>query len=83
MLRWASRTIAFGLVVMGVWLLLTQRHLASTSDPGSDLRGWVLVFLGAIYFAAEYRLRRKADQRADRAEAREIELHRRRMDDKA
>jgi hypothetical protein len=37
-----------------------------------------LVILGAFYFIAEYRLKVRADQRAERAEAREIEQHRRR-----
>lgn len=83
MMRVAFRLWASGLILAGLWMLLTQRHLASTAEQGSDLRAWVLVVLGALYFAAEYRLKMKADRRADRAEAREIELHRRRMDDKA
>ncbi|GAA4751383.1 hypothetical protein GCM10023264_17570 [Sphingomonas daechungensis] len=81
MFRWQGRTVAVALILSGLWFL-SQPQYASTETSVAEVRGWVLLVLGVVYFVAEYRLKAKADQRADRAEAREIELHRRRMDDR-
>lgn len=81
MIRWPFRAVAALLVLAGFWLLGRPRY-ASTDAADGELRGWLLVVLGAVYFVAEHRLKVRADRRAERAEAREIELHRRRMDDK-
>jgi uncharacterized membrane protein HdeD (DUF308 family) len=81
MLRWPLRIAAVALILAGLWLLSEPRY-ASTEAGAGDIRGWVLIVLGAIYFIAEHRLKLRADQRAERAEAREVEFHRRRMDDK-
>ena len=81
MIRWTLRIVAVALVLAGFWLLAQPRY-ASTAASGAELRGWLLIVLGAGYFVAEHRLKTRADRRAERAEAREIELHRRRMDDK-
>lgn len=81
MIRWPLRIVASALVLGGFWLLAQPRY-ASTEAVGGEVRGWLLVVLGAGYFIAEHRLKLRADRRAERAEAREIELHRRRMDDK-
>jgi len=80
MTRWLFRLASLALMLWGLWLLAQPRY-ASTNAEG-ELRGWLLIFLGAVYFVAEHRLKLRADERAQRAEAREIELHRRRMDDK-
>ena len=81
MFRWPLRILAIALILWGVSFLSGPRN-ASTEVASEDVRGWVLVILGAAYFIAEHRLKLRADQRAARAEAREIELHRRSMDDK-
>lgn len=81
MISWALRIVAVTFVIGGFWLLAQPRY-ASTEPFGGETRGWLLVVLGAGYFVAEHRLKLRADRRAERAEAREIELHRQRMDDK-
>ena len=81
MIWWLLRIAAIALILVGSWLLSGPRN-ASTSAAPVDFRGWALVVLGVAYFIAEYRLKLRADQRAARSEAREVELHKRRMDDK-
>ena len=82
MFRWPLRIVAVALLLAGVWFLSEPRY-ASTETSNGGFRGWALIVLGALYFIAEYRLKLRAERRAERAEAREVELHRRRMDDKA
>ena len=80
---WSLRLLAIGLIVAGLWLVSLGPQPASTgsqSDNG-DVRGWLLVCLGALYFVLDYRLKLRADARADRAERRDVEAHRRKMDD--
>jgi hypothetical protein len=80
MICWPFRFVAAAAILGGLWLLAGPRNASTAAE--NDIRGWVLIVLGAIYFFAEHRLKLRADQRAHRAEAREIELHRKRMDDK-
>lgn len=80
---WSLRLLAIGFVIAGLWLASPGPQPASTNgqtDDG-DARGWLLVALGALYFGLDFRLKLRADARADRAERREIEAHRRKMDD--
>jgi hypothetical protein len=81
MLRLLGRIAAFALIFAGLWFLSQPRY-ASTETSSSEIRAWVLIGLGVLYFIAEHRLKLKADRRAERADAREIEFHRQRMDDR-
>jgi hypothetical protein len=79
-IRWVIRAIAAASLLTGIWLLLQPRP-AATGGAWNEIRLWLLVIMPTIYFTAEYRLKLRAEQRADRAEAREIEAHRRLTDD--
>ena len=63
-------------------IILVSDSLARSRSVTLSQTQVLLIALGILYFIAEYRLKWKADRRADRAEAREIEFHRRRTEDR-
>lgn len=80
--RWILRLMALAAIAAGLWGLLKPEPAdwrpASTS---SEVREWLLIALGAIYFVFDYRLKRRAEERADREEVRQVADRKRRGDD--
>lgn len=70
---WIVRVAAVAAVIAGLWGLLNPSFEGwQPASTGSEIREWLLVLLGALYFFFDYRLKQKAEERAARDEARKV-----------
>lgn len=69
------------LICAGLLVFAATPQLASTAEPPPNYLGWGTLLLGFLTLASSYHFKRIEARRADRAEQRETEAHRRRMDD--
>ena len=76
--RFVLPFVGGALMLIGLWPLLTEVVPGSAADPLSDYLHWGAIALG--FLASNRYLKLRDDRRADDAEAREMNLHRQRMD---
>jgi hypothetical protein len=78
--RFVLPFVGGALMLIGLWPLLTEVVPGSAADPPSDYLHWGAIALGFLALASNRYLKLRDDRRADDAEAREMNLHRQRMD---
>ena len=78
--RFVLPFVGAALMLIGLWPLLTEVVPGSTADLPSDYLRWGAVALGFLALASNHFLKLRDDRRAEHAEAREMNVHRQRMD---
>jgi hypothetical protein len=78
--RFVLPFVGGALLLIGLWPSLTEVVPGSTADLPSDYLRWGAMALGFLALASNHYLKFRDDRRADHAEAREMNEHRRRID---